>query len=71
MGRKRAPWMVEIGFPPPKKTPTVFGVFVWRGDGMYRIGDAIRVFKRRFAADRFAETDQTGTWVVREVDAPK
>jgi hypothetical protein len=71
VGRKRAPWMVETGFPPPKKAPTVFGIFVWRGDGRYRIENAIRTFKRRFAADRFAEKDLTGTWVVREVDAPE
>lgn len=69
MGRKKAPWMLDVS--PPRKDPTVFGVFIWRGDGMYRAEMAIRTFKRRFAAERFAETDLTGTWVVREVSVPK
>jgi hypothetical protein len=42
-----------------------FGVFVWRGDGRYPECDAVRVFERESAADKFTHTDPR--YVVREI----
>lgn len=68
MGRK-APWMIDE-LPSRPKRSVLWGVFVWRGDNRYQLPDAIRAYKRRADADRYAEKDETGTWVVRSVDAP-
>jgi hypothetical protein len=62
---------VEAARSAPAGHPNVFGVFVWRADGVYRKADAVRVFKRRAAAERvvdaaFAEDCNTPL-VVREV----
>jgi hypothetical protein len=67
MPRKRAPWMPLEETPPLKRT-TVFAVLPWRGDGMYRLADAVAVYKRRHAAEAFADKDTTGTLVVRELN---
>ena len=72
---RRAPWMADAeaarGPASPPNVFGVFGVFVWRADGVYRKADAVRVFKRRAAAERvvdaaFAEDCNTQR-VVREV----
>lgn len=41
----RAPWMIETGW---------WGVFRWRGDGRYRLEDAVATRARRYDADRRA-----------------
>lgn len=45
-----------------------FGVFVWRGDGRYPESDAVRVFGRESAAEKFTATDPR--YVVREIGRP-
>lgn len=42
----------------------VFGAFVWRGDARYKLEDAIRVFKRKAAAEKYAAANEL---VVRTV----
>lgn len=54
----------------PARRPTVFAVLPWRGDGRYKLDQAIRVFLRRSSAESFAEKDPAGNLCVRELDAP-
>lgn len=65
---RRAPWMADIPKPPPKKV--VYAVLPWRGDGRYKLDQAVATYRRRFDADRRADKDETGTLCVRELDAP-
>lgn len=55
----------------PAPPPVVYAVLPWRGDGVYRLEQAVRVFERKHAAEAFANKDTTGTLVVRTLDAPK
>lgn len=41
----------------------VYGVFVWRGDGRYRIADAVATFARETRADAYTARDER--YVVR------
>lgn len=59
-----------IDSPPPAKRPVLFAVLPWRGDGMYRLEQAVATYKRRSAAEKYADKDMTGTLVVRELNAP-
>lgn len=68
MARSKPWWMSEAPEKAPR--PVVFAVLPWRGDGVYRIAQAVRVFKREHAARTFADKDETGTLVVRTLDAP-
>lgn len=43
--------------------PGVYGVFVWRGDGRYRLDDAVATFARERTADAYTARD--GRYVVR------
>lgn len=65
MPRKPAPWMV--GLPPPKKYAIVYAIVPWRGDGLYTLDRAVRVYKTRGAAERYNVNDE-GINVVREID---
>lgn len=65
MSRRRAPWMRDLS--PPAPRPVVFAVLPWRGDGRYRLEQAVKVYRRRGDADRFAAKDDTGTLCIREL----
>lgn len=66
--KKRAPWMRDL--PPPAPRRVVYTVLPWRGDGRYRLEQAVKVYRRRGDADRRAAKDEAGTLCVRELDAP-
>lgn len=59
-----------MSYEPAPKRPVVFAVLPWRGDGVYRLTQAVKVYRRRHAAERFADADVTHRLVVRELDAP-
>lgn len=44
-----------------------YGVFVWSGRGVYRVGDAIKAFSTERAAESFITRDET--YVVRWIPA--
>ena len=53
MPKRKPPWMQNL---PP--TPTVthtYGMFVWRGDGLYHHSTPLRTYKRQHAAQAYAD----------------
>ena len=47
------------------------GVFVWKEDGRYPAKDAVRVFRSKALAQRFADRNQDKNYVVRTIWNPK
>lgn len=70
MPRKRAPWMPdpteEKARQKAAKAAQEFGVFVWEAENRYRRESALRIYKRRPDAERYAETHE-GNLVVRPI----
>ena len=44
-----------------------YGVFVWRGDARYPAGDAVKVYTRKSAAEKFADLNIARNYVVRTI----
>lgn len=49
------------------KKSQLFGVFVHRGDGRYAPGEAVKTYKSRPAAEKYAAQYAARNYVVREI----
>lgn len=48
-----------------KEQGWVYAVIPWRGDGKYKIEDAVRAYKSKSAAEKYANRNEFCEWVVR------
>ena len=63
-------WMRELGEASKarereRKKSERWGVFVWRGDNLYRETDAVRIYKNKAAAEKFADANYVLNYVAR------